>query len=138
MDQVQFLIRQQIKQLESDCFSRRSQIDRAQSIPQVVRASEVHIKSEIRFDPGARRAAADIKDFAEKKLLAMVGDQLRVLSALDTEDQLKAEYGKLMTQEWRILSGNFPRVFRKVQDSLGPLMHKLAQSPTQSDDMSPS
>jgi hypothetical protein len=137
VDQVQFWIMQQAKRVEADCFGRRGQIASAQLMKQVVLAARVQVRSEVRHDPGIRRAVLEIKTLAERRLNTLLDAQLENLATSTSEDALKEAYGKLLAREWQCLRGDFPHVFLKAQNSIHGIRKNLERSTPQPSDPSP-
>jgi hypothetical protein len=93
---IHFWMIQQVTRLESDCVSRRSQIKMSRNIRQIVRASNVPVKAELRQNPSIRRALSEVKSTAENCLSVIIDEQIKMRKACESEQRLKDSYGKLM------------------------------------------
>lgn len=88
------------------CASAAQQVERARTIPDVVRAADITGPRWLRSV--TRRAEAVLKQQAERKAQALLETQIKELDAL--EGDARALRLPQLRREWETLRGHFPRL----------------------------
>lgn len=110
------------QQFDGDCQSACMRIQRAQEMREVVRATEVSIRPEIRAVsrslPGYRRMLAA----AEQRLEQMLKDQIAAMEAATLEGA-EALYSSYRQKDWQALRGTYATLYRRGEIEGQRLLH---------------
>lgn len=112
---AQFLVKQQADRYERDCESAIQRVRRAATMWDVKRASHVPAPPIIRgmrlhFAGAARQLTLE----AEKRMEALLDEQLKEAAALTDLATRKAFVGLLRHRDWDALRGEFASLYRKA------------------------
>lgn len=106
---------QEGRRVEAAVSAARTQIERATTIAEVVRAMEVPVRVPYRslkhMFPGLRSLPA----IAERRAEEILREQLTMLGGIEADSERLSRRSQLMACEWRLLSGRFPRLARLAQ-----------------------
>lgn len=106
-----FLARQEMQKFESRCSLATQQLERARTMPEIVRAADVHAPSWMHSL--TRHARTVLTQKAERKAEALLEVQTKELEAL--EGDAREKQLNRLRREWESLRGHFPRLAVKAQ-----------------------
>lgn len=122
MNSINVLIQQELAKLESAARLAMQRVRQAKTIRQVVSAQNVTVRAELRslchLAPTLRR----LKHAANLRAEEIVRQQLKSLAAITDSDAFKAQRGPI-AEDWRYLSGNFPKLSGFVKKKSARLLH---------------
>jgi len=109
--------------LASDCSSARSRVRVAQTMRAVKHAADVHPNPMIRAYPQARQEVRKVHDAAETRMGELLDQQLQKLAACTSPEEIRAEYGSLMRNDWLFLRGEYSRTFVRADREFHRILH---------------
>lgn len=124
-----FFVQTLITRAANDCNSARAHIRVATDMRQVRRAADVHTNPVIRALPQVRQDVRSVHDAAEKRLDALLDQQLQKLAACATGDEIRAEHARLLRNDWFVLRGDFSRIYHRADREYLRLMHRAERQP---------
>lgn len=128
---LQMHLHQLEQRFEADCSAAESRILRARTMAEVVRATEVSVRPELRamsrHYPGYRR----MKSTAERRLEQLLKEQLEAMKALPLAEA-EALFSRYRRQDWQSLRGTYASLYQRGDRAGQRLLHDLrgAASPT--------
>lgn len=128
-----FYLERLINQLSTDCHSAQSRIRTSATMRDVKFAANLHANAMIRSLPQARQALQRVHDCAEKRMETLLDQQLKALEVLQSSDELRQEYGRLVRSDWTFLRGDYGRVYVHADREYRRLLHKLVQREKEAD-----
>lgn len=132
-----FYLERLITQLSTDCHSAQSRIRTSATMRDVKFAANLHANAMIRSLPQARQALQRVHDCAEKRMETLLEQQLKALEVLQSSDELRQEYGRLVRSDWIFLRGDYGRVYVHADREYRRLLHKLVQREKEADATQP-
>lgn len=124
-----FFIQTLITRVANDCSSARARIRVATSMRHVKQASDVHANPMIRALPQVRQDLRSVHDAAEKRMGALLDQQLQKLAAGATGDEIRAEHARLLRNDWCFLRGDFSRIYHRADREYLRLLHRAERQP---------
>lgn len=121
-----FFVQTLFTRLASDCSSARSRIRAAQTMRAVKHAADVHPNPVIRAYPQARQEVRKVHDAAETRMGELLDQQLQQLAACTSPEEIRAEYGRLMRNDWLLLRGEYSRTFIRSDREFHRILHACA------------
>jgi hypothetical protein len=122
-----FHMRRQALNFVSDCEGRRRRVGVANSMGEVKRLTDIHLRSELRPFAECRQARSHLQQTAEQRLYALLDEQLVALTQSPNTTRLNAERDRLISTEWTFLRGDFADVYRKAERDSRRLLYRLQQ-----------
>lgn len=124
-----FFVQTLITRVSSECDSARARIRVATAMRQVKHASDVHANPMIRALPQVRQALRSVHDFAQKRMDALLDQQLKKLADCTTVEEIQAERARLIRNDWCFLRGDFSRIYVRADREYLRLLHGVKQQP---------
>lgn len=118
-----------IARVANDCTSARARIRVATDMRHVKHASDVHANPMIRALPQVRQNLRSVHEAAEKRMDALLDQQLQKLGACATGGEIRAEHTRLLRDDWFFLRGDFSRTYHRADREYLRLLHRAELQP---------
>ncbi|MFC5511000.1 hypothetical protein ACFPOU_07665 [Massilia jejuensis] len=128
-DGTDFFVQTLITRVANDCSSARARIRVATDMRHVKHASDVHTNPMIRALPQVRQDVRSVHDAAEKRMDALLDQQLQKMAACATGDEIRAEHARLLRNDWCFLRGDFSRIYQRADREYLRLLHRAERQP---------
>jgi len=124
-----FFIQTLITRAANDCSSARARIRVASNMRHVKQASDVHANPMIRALPQVRQVLRSVHDAAEKRMDALLDQQLQKLASCATGDEILTEHARLLRNDWCFLRGDFSRIYHRADREYLRHLHRAERQP---------
>lgn len=124
-----FFVQTLIARVAIDCSSARARIRVATNMRHVKQASDVHANPMIRALSQVRQDLRSVHDTAEKRMDALLDQQLQKLAACATGDEIRAEHARLLRNDWCFLRGDFSRIYHRADREYLRQLHQAERQP---------
>lgn len=128
-DGTDFFVQTLITRVANDCSSARAHIRVATNMRDVKHASDVHAQAVVRALPQVRQDLRSVHDTAEKRMDALLDQQLQKMAACATGDEIRAEHARLLRNDWCFLRGDFSRIYHRADREYLRFLHRAQQQP---------
>jgi len=128
-DGTNFFVQTLITRVANDCSSARARIRVSTNMRNVKHASDVHANPMVRALPQVRQELRSVHDAAEKRMDALLDQQLQKMAACATGDEIRAEHARLLRNDWCFLRGDFSRIYHRADREYLRLLHRAEQLP---------
>jgi len=128
-DGTDFFVQTLITRVANDCSSACSRIRVATDMRHVKHASNVHANPMIRALPQVRQELRSVHDAAEKRMDALLDQQLQRMAACATGNEIRAEHARLLRNDWCFLRGDFSRIYHRADRQYLCLLHRAERQP---------
>jgi hypothetical protein len=126
-DATHFIVQQLVTRLSNESSSAQARIRAATTMRQVKHAAGVQANSIIRALPQARQELRRVHDCAEKRMTELLDQQLDGLEKIQNSDLMRAEYGRLVRNDWCFLRGDFGSLYVRADREYQRLLQAAAQ-----------
>ncbi|MBY0240067.1 MAG: hypothetical protein K2X55_12200 [Burkholderiaceae bacterium] len=126
-----------LNQLSNDCGSAQARIRTSTTMQAVKFAANLHANPMIRSLPQVRQALHRVHDCAEKRMEVLLDQQLKALEIVQSSDELRRDYGRLVRHDWSFLRGDYGRVYVHADREYHRLLHRLVQCENAADAAEP-
>lgn len=123
-DGTDFFVQTLITRVANDCSSARARIRSATTMRLVKHASIVHANPMIRALLQVRQDLRSVHDGAEKRMEALLDQQLQKMAACASGDEIRVEHARLLRNDWCFLRGDFSRIYHRADREYLRLLHR--------------
>ncbi|NCQ52269.1 hypothetical protein GW796_10390 [archaeon] len=111
---TQFWIEQQIKRVETSCYSAQANIRNTKTMKQVKQCVDISIPSEIQFMKNSIHGLRTLKIVAENQMNEILEQQLSKIKEQTTPEDAKLLVSQYLTNDWQFLRGDYSEIYRKA------------------------
>lgn len=126
-DATHFFVQQLINRLSNDSSTAQARIRTATTMRQVKHAADVQVNSVVRALPQVRQELRRVHDCAERRMVDLLDQQLATLGQCQSSELMRAEYSRLVRNDWCFLRGEFSSVYVRADREYQRLLHAAVQ-----------
>lgn len=122
---AELLMQQVASRVDSDCQNAKSRLVTARTMRDVKNLAHIHVMSGFRGHPTVRHAIFAVQIAAERRMEALLADQMGKLGECETPEQFKKERAKFIANDWAFLRGQFSKVYKTAETESGKMRYLL-------------
>lgn len=127
MDTTTFALYSEQRRVQAEAAAAISRIKTAKTIAEIVRFSNVQVRSTFRCFKHMMPELRSLQHASERRAEEIVSAQLTALAKHPTGDEFMVAAGRLRAGDWRMLSGHFPTLARRMQLESAKLARRFPQ-----------